>query len=125
LLVYSEGEGPPKYAFLEGDATKLIFDHLRNITLAAVVSQVGVIVLKLGATSWAYYIAGGYGSTLILLAFCFLLLNLVHGDHLLRHSPHFGMLRETRCFNVVEKVYWLLYNALGIPALMFKIVVAF
>ena len=124
LLVYSEGEEPLKSPFFEGEATKLIFDHIRNITLAAIVSQVGLVALKLDATSWAYFIARGLGSIFMLLAFCLLTLNLFHGEYLLRHSPHFSILRRPRLFPLVEKVYWVLYVCLAFPALTFSIVLA-
>jgi len=108
--------------FLAGEGIKLLFDHLRNITLCAFIGQVGVIARYFGENSKAsHLIAISYGYIFLGLAILCFILNWLHGEHLLRMSPHFETVRKSKYFGVIEKTYWLLYVLVVIPTCFFSL----
>jgi hypothetical protein len=81
LFIFPDDYIPSPSPFLNGDAIKLIFDHLRNITICTVVAQIGLIARNMGGNSeTAQAIARGYGYAFMALAFCLFILNLYHGE---------------------------------------------
>lgn len=123
LFVLPDGHIPSPSPFLNGEAIKLIFDHLRNITLCTLIGQVGLVARNLGGTSEvAQAVARGYGYAFLTLAVCFFMLNLLHGEHLLRWSPHFESLRNSKWYSLIEKTYWFVYATLAFPACFVSLV---
>ena len=121
LLILPDGVEPSPSPFLGGDATKLIFDNLRNVTLCALLAQVAHTVGNFGGSSeTARYVAQGYGYAFMGLAAGLFLLNFLHGEYVLRWSPHFASLKPTKWFKMIEITYWFAYVAFAYPAFYFN-----
>lgn len=108
MLWYPQGETAPPSPFLDGQGTSLIFDNLRNVMIAVVLAQAGIyaVSIELSSGCW-HYLARSLGWVLLGAFAALFLLNLFHGEQVLRHSPHFASLRARQwLFNVCEKLYW-------------------
>ncbi len=104
--------------FLEVEGTKLIFDHIRNFTIAALIAQVGLYSLTLQGGDGPFSIARGFGWLFISIAVGLFILNFFHGEYLLSHSPHFHLIRFKR---IIHGLYWTIYFASALLACFFNV----
>jgi len=106
-LIFLPGGEEPAPSFMQGDGTRLIFDHVRNFTIAALIGQVAIFICSLerGVKVWVY-LTKGLGGTFFILALGLFALNFLHGDYLLSKSVYFQMIRFKW---MIQKLYWSLY----------------
>lgn len=115
--LFETDESAAKLNFLDGDGTKLIFDHVRNFTIAFVVAQAGLIAFSIDAVPSAKVVARTFGAGFLLGAFSLFILNFFHGERLLESS-----LKRSCLKRIILVFYWTFYLFSALVACSFNVI---